>query len=599
KRGVSLDSAVRSGERGSRNALQVIEEGESAVLSDGVGGGVPIARSRSAPDPASPIRRKDGEEGGFVSGSESVVLLGGGGEGGVSTRRQFARLPPSDTPLPAVGLAELAGEIVGKTKGSDSVFGGSEAGSPGVSPRREDGPGGLGSLVGSPGRTLIVHQKHHVVLKHEDTSPKRSNLSDTASIADSETTSPIAPVVHNARTSSLVSDSTLKPSDKPLPPTPDTITVISAPPTPSHSPLPSGPPAPRKLRRRKKKPLPSLPTPPKQPITPAVCPCEKDHASLTPVIDKVFDLPLSTIWSLLYTRDSLFPPDGFLNAFLDGKRKVRDVKMLDWVDKETALGDAEGLSKGGKGEVQFGSVRQGWHRKVEYVVPLTNPLGPKQTRTKLHEHVVHKESERYFCVKQVAETPDVPSGNAFEAHLRLCVLQVSESRTRVRAGCSVEWIKSSWLKMAINSAVPEGLKEFHAALGEAVEEYAKTHPYAPPPPPTSITASADGGGGTMSDEEGEFEDEEGSELDDGGEAPFEDGGVVVPTVLIPSGGTEQQAQQNGSENKLTHPLEAEMALLDGDKKKPLTGSTTLTTTTGGLLESVKKGVLAGSMSSGA
>ncbi|KAJ3277677.1 hypothetical protein HK104_003074, partial [Borealophlyctis nickersoniae] len=177
---------------------------------------------------------------------------------------------------------------------------------------------------------------------------------------------------------------------------------------------------PQKRVKKVKKPKRVLPPPVHRP--PATCPCAADHATMTPVIDTTVGVSPKGVWKLLYAHESVSASKGFLRDYLENRRKCREVKCVDWVKAETTLEDPTGVA-GCEGAVGFERVSGGWHRKVEYVVPLTNPLGPKQTRTKVHEFVLHKEDDRSLCIRQIAATPDVPSGNAFESRLRLCITE--------------------------------------------------------------------------------------------------------------------------------------------------------------------------------
>ncbi|KAJ3032333.1 hypothetical protein HDV00_007605, partial [Rhizophlyctis rosea] len=102
--------------------------------------------------------------------------------------------------------------------------------------------------------------------------------------------------------------------------------------------------------------------------------------------------------------------------------------------------------------------------------------------------------------------------------------------------------------VAINSAVPEGLKEFHNALGEALDDFAKTHPEeikldtTPTPTPRSDAPPNE------SESEYETDDEEPS-----------------TTSIPPSVSSSKPEPEQVTTAVLTHPLEAEMALLDREK----------------------------------
>ncbi|KND01160.1 uncharacterized protein SPPG_04251 [Spizellomyces punctatus DAOM BR117] len=257
--------------------------------------------------------------------------------------------------------------------------------------------------------------------------------------------------------------------------------------------------------------------------TPATCPCEADHKKSIMVLDAVFECSVKRLWDLLYEYGST--REGFLRSFLEGRRKCREFKMCDWVAADVDLADpTEDAPK--SDTVQYDAVHPKWHRKVEYIVPLSNSLGPKQTRCKLHETVLQKDKERHICLNQISQTPDVPSGNAFQSRARLCLTSVKHRQTRLRVSCEVEWLKSSWLKAPINSAVPEGLKSYHAELETALKEYILAHP-------ESHDDKVGANGHTPEESEEEYEN-------DGEEVDLDDG-------------------YGPDNNNLAHPLERELA----------------------------------------
>ncbi|KAJ3033669.1 hypothetical protein HDV00_005990 [Rhizophlyctis rosea] len=103
--------------------------------------------------------------------------------------------------------------------------------------------------------------------------------------------------------------------------------------------------------------------------------------------------------------------------------------------------------------------------------------------------------------------------------------------------------------LAINSAVPEGLKEFHVALGEALDEFAKTHPEEVKVDTTVLDTTPED---APPEEEEEYEyvtDEE----------PSVDSNDVtsIPPSVSQSSSTEAEQDKTAP---LTHPLAAEMYL---------------------------------------
>ncbi|KAJ3224499.1 hypothetical protein HK099_008367 [Clydaea vesicula] len=121
------------------------------------------------------------------------------------------------------------------------------------------------------------------------------------------------------------------------------------------------------------------------------------------------------------------------------------------------------------------SVKEGEFRTFQYIAALNNPMGPKSTRLSTKETLVNKFTDdgeiRHFCIKSSSQTPDVPSGTSFFTNSRVCVTEKGEGIVRFRVCCEVEFVKSSWIKMAIERAVPEGMKEYFGALISELENW--------------------------------------------------------------------------------------------------------------------------------
>ncbi|KAI9093133.1 hypothetical protein DFS34DRAFT_274427 [Phlyctochytrium arcticum] len=271
----------------------------------------------------------------------------------------------------------------------------------------------------------------------------------------------------------------------------------------------------------------------------ATCPCGDMHEKMTPILDAVFPCSVPRLWTMMFEYTST--REGVLRKFLEGKRKCRDFKIADWsaagadVDDPT---DAPHKSE----TVSYAMVAVYSKRKLEYVNPLSNPLGPKETRCKIVESIAHKSNQSYICISQITETPDVPSGTSFHALARVCLTTAADGCTRLRVSCSVEWTKSSWLKSAINTAVPGGLKSYHVELEAALREYLVLHPDVQQGAATTDHQAGNEGSGS----DGEYmEDEEDLE----GDAALGEAEDISSNVLRPH-------------HHRAHPLAAELAELE-------------------------------------
>jgi len=99
----------------------------------------------------------------------------------------------------------------------------------------------------------------------------------------------------------------------------------------------------------------------------------------------------------------------------------------------------------------------GMERNLHWIVPLSGPIGPKQTRNLVTETVVEY-SPDVVVVKSAGTNPDVPSGDAFALHTRICLTSLGPTRTRVRIGAKIVWSKSSWVKGLVESSAIEGVR---------------------------------------------------------------------------------------------------------------------------------------------
>lgn len=130
-------------------------------------------------------------------------------------------------------------------------------------------------------------------------------------------------------------------------------------------------------------------------------------------------------------------------------------------------------------DVSFSSLAAGMHRTLEYILPLSGPIGPKQTRCTVVDEILSvSQADGSLCLSSRAVNPDVPSGNAFHVITRTCLLYSSPSSTRVIVSMEIVFTKSSWLKAAIEKATPTAqaafYKELDASLSAEIRGDGKT-----------------------------------------------------------------------------------------------------------------------------
>ncbi|TPX55687.1 hypothetical protein PhCBS80983_g05124 [Powellomyces hirtus] len=220
-----------------------------------------------------------------------------------------------------------------------------------------------------------------------------------------------------------------------------------------------------------------FPTPPATPVlqrkansTPARCDCEEDRKRMRTVLDTTYPAPIEQVWDMWFTagkqRDG-----GWYPYFLINNRKIREYAGGPWVTKDenstsqtlplsstTAPGFSPSLSE----------MKEGYHRTLNYVMPLSGPIGPKQTRCKVSEEILSVTSDS-VCLNIKADTPDVPSGNAFHVITRICLLHAPPSHTRAIVTTEIVFTKSSWIRAAIERATPEAQAKFYKELDETLK----------------------------------------------------------------------------------------------------------------------------------
>ncbi|KAL2911292.1 hypothetical protein HK105_209249 [Polyrhizophydium stewartii] len=205
---------------------------------------------------------------------------------------------------------------------------------------------------------------------------------------------------------------------------------------------------------------------------PVECPCDELHSRMKPLLDANVPLPIEILWALVYGHESA--SKGFLRNFWDTQLKHKDTSGSEWVPESAEIPDPAGF-EAKEHDIPLSDIKPGYHRRISYVVPLTNPLGPKETRCLIHDHIVNKQ-DGYICVRQINQTPDVPSGTCFDAITRVCLSFVSKNITRMRVSCDIEYTKTTWIKMAIDRAVPEGLKAYQTSLLTALRLHISSTP---------------------------------------------------------------------------------------------------------------------------
>ncbi|GMM54064.1 hypothetical protein DAKH74_006800 [Maudiozyma humilis] len=93
-----------------------------------------------------------------------------------------------------------------------------------------------------------------------------------------------------------------------------------------------------------------------------------------------------------------------------------------------------------------------------YVKLLNNSLGPKQTKCIITETIEHMDMQKYILVRQVSQTPDVPSGSSFTVQTRFYLSWGPSNTTNLTVITNIAWTGRSFIKGAIEKGSVDGQK---------------------------------------------------------------------------------------------------------------------------------------------
>lgn len=189
----------------------------------------------------------------------------------------------------------------------------------------------------------------------------------------------------------------------------------------------------------------------------SACSCNEQTRRVC-IFESEYPCSLNYLHSLLYSDAS--PESAFITDFFKEMGYI-NLTATKW-SKNDEL----------NGEIQIGSERQ-----VEYIVPVSIPMGPKMTRCIMQESVSGIGiNNRFICIHQTTTTPDVPSGNAFKNHIRICMSKIDPKHCKIRVLFEIEFTKTSWIRMAIERAAPDGYKLYYKKLDAYLKNYLFLNP---------------------------------------------------------------------------------------------------------------------------
>lgn len=173
--------------------------------------------------------------------------------------------------------------------------------------------------------------------------------------------------------------------------------------------------------------------------------------------DTTIPAPLGQVYTLMFGPAS----GAFMRKWLVEDQKSRELNYAD---------DKTGLDNDHKTFV------------FDYIKPLYNPMGPKQTKCITTMTLKAFDLDKAVSVDCSSVTPDVPSGSSFTTKTRYCLMWGPNNSTRIVASFTLEWTAKSWLKGAIESGALSGQTDYVKAIVVALKAAVTTKPPVRGPP---------------------------------------------------------------------------------------------------------------------
>ena len=185
---------------------------------------------------------------------------------------------------------------------------------------------------------------------------------------------------------------------------------------------------------------------PANPGQPAQCFCKllDDAKEFKTLMDVILPVPLDAAFEHFYLTNQ--PLGGWYLQFCREK-KIQEIKIGQWVpsDSPSLVQDMEKVLNS-EHQLRLYSLRNGFHRAMEYIMPLNGNLGPKSTLCIMDQYIRSMSEGEYICLSTKTDTPLVPSGNCFYSEARVCITRVDHHSTRIIHSSRVVFTKPSILK---------------------------------------------------------------------------------------------------------------------------------------------------------
>lgn len=158
--------------------------------------------------------------------------------------------------------------------------------------------------------------------------------------------------------------------------------------------------------------------------------------------DLEYPLTVAELWEQMFGYESA--STGFSRYFWEVNQKFVEIEHSDWV--ETLEFSSQDFRVPQNGPVTHENARTGLKRRVQYMVPISNPLTSfKSTICIVRQEIIGK-GRGFIATRVLNETPNIPTGDTFRANMLLTMTQVSESKSRMTISCVVDFVKPTWMK---------------------------------------------------------------------------------------------------------------------------------------------------------